>query len=326
MKNTFYVVLPLIVIASVLTGCTPSLVTDMFTDKYPPESPDDVRVFLVGEELPDSVLTIGRLKVVDGGLAVKGSYDRVLGKAVEATAYYGGNGLALTEHRVPDGRSTIHRVWGDILRLPQSVTDTLGDHSMERALARSDYDGYLAYKKQYNRYVERQNKAPRNIFRLSMGPSWLVSEYYFFGKKYQSKMGLDVAVDYEHVWKSGFGIGINYLYDYTLIGNGITMNLHYVGPSLVMALPFTKSRLDMALGLGYGFYSESTGFGEHSESHWAPTIRLGYEYRLGENIALGLQVNMLVMKMDKPNDVILDNDHFYGIQRVGVQTGIRYYF
>jgi hypothetical protein len=141
-------------IAYVLTGCTPSLVTDMFTDKYPPESADDVQVFLVGEELPDSALTIGRLKVVDNGLAVKGTYERVLGKAIEATAYYGGNGLALTEHRVPDGRSSIHRIWGDILRLPQGVTDTLSDHSMERALARSDYDGYLAYKKQYNLPVE----------------------------------------------------------------------------------------------------------------------------------------------------------------------------
>lgn len=326
MKNVFNIGLLLMAIASVLTSCTPSLVTDMFTDKYPPESADDVQVFLVGEELPDSALTIGRLKVVDNGLAVKGTYERVLGKAIEATAYYGGNGLALTEHRVPDSRSSIHRVWGDILRLPQSVTDTLADHTMERALARSDYDGYLSYKKQYNRYVERQDKAPRNIFRLSMGPSWLVSEYYFFDKKYKSKMGLDIAVDYEHVWKSGFGLGINYLYDYTLIGNGISMNLHYIGPSLVMALPFTKSRLDMALGLGYGFYSESSGFREYSESHLAPTVRLGYEYRLGENIALGLQVNMLVMKMDKPDNVVLDKDHFYGIQRVGVHAGIRYYF
>jgi hypothetical protein len=71
MKKVFNIGLPLIAIASVLTGCTPSLVTDMFTDKFPPESADDVQVFLVGEELPDSALTIGRLKVVDNGLAVK---------------------------------------------------------------------------------------------------------------------------------------------------------------------------------------------------------------------------------------------------------------
>ena len=57
MKKVFNIGLQLMAIAYVLTGCTPSLVTDMFTDKYPPESADDVQVFLVGEELPDSALS-----------------------------------------------------------------------------------------------------------------------------------------------------------------------------------------------------------------------------------------------------------------------------
>ena len=65
MKKVFNIGLQLIAIASVLTGCTPSLVTDMFTDKYPPESADDVQVFLVGEELPDSTLLTRHLLLFD---------------------------------------------------------------------------------------------------------------------------------------------------------------------------------------------------------------------------------------------------------------------
>ena len=318
----------LMLAASVLTGCAPRVVTDILAGKYPPVSRDSVHVFLIGEELPDKTLTIGTMKVVDSGLSVKGSYERVLNMAVDATAENGGNGLVLTEHRVPDARYTIHRVWGNMLRLPQSVADTLTGHTVERVLAQTDedYDGYMSYKMARQRVTERYEQAPHNIVRFSVGPSWLASKYELGNKVYKSKIGIDIAVDYDHVWKSGLGIGVNYLHNYTSFDEGISLHLNYIGPSFVGTLPFRKSRWDFALGVGYCQYSESVGSLSYSENHVAPLMRVGYEYKLGQNIALGLQINMISVKLDEPDDVVLEKDEFYGIQRAGIQAGLRYYF
>ena len=321
-----FVSLLVVFVNFVLMGCAPRVVTDMFTTEYQPTSPDSVRVFLVNEEKPDSSFAIGTVKVVDNGLAVKGSYERVLNMAVDATAKKGGNGLALSEHRLPDTRSTIHRVWGVMLRLPQSMADTLAGNTVERALSSSDYDGYLAYKQARQNVEQRYEQAPRNIVRFSVGPSWLVSHYQIDNRLYKSKVGVDVAVDYDHVWKSGLGVGVNYLHNYTSFDEGISMHLNYIGPSLVGALPYRKSRWDFVFGVGYCHYSESYGSLSYSESHVAPFMRVGWEYRLGQNIALGLQGTMITVKLDKPDDVVLEKDEFYGIQRLGLQAGLRYYF
>lgn len=313
-------------VACTLTGCAPRVVTDMFSTDYPPTSADSVRVFLMGENTPNKSVAIGTVKVVDNGLSVKGSYERVLSMAVDATAKNGGNGLAITEHRRPDGHSTIHRVWGVMLRLPQGVADTLTGNTVERALSRSDYVEYLAYKQTQQNVRQRYEQAPRNIVRFSVGPSWLVSNYQLGNKMYQSKMGVDVAVDYDHVWKSGLGIGINYLHNYTSFDEGVCMRLNYIGPSFVGTLPYRKSRWDIVLGVGYCHYSESLGAMSCSESHVAPYMRIGWEYKLGQNIALGLQTNLITVKLDKPDDVVLQKNEFYGIQRMGLQAGLRYYF
>ena len=94
--------------------------------------------------------------------------------------------------------------------------------------------------------------------------------------------------------------------------------------SLVMALPSDKWRWDMALGFGYCSYSESVG--NLSESHIAPLMRMGLEYKVSNQIALGAQLNMITVKLDKPDGVELKKNEFYGIKRLGFQVGMRYYF
>ena len=104
------------------------------------------------------------------------------------------------------------------------------------------------------------------------------------------------------------------------------MCLDYIGPSLVLALPSDKWRWDMALGFGYCRYSESVGNLSVSESHVAPLMRMGLEYKVSDQIALGAQMNMITVKLDKPDDVVLKENEFYGIRRIGLQVGMRYYF
>ena len=109
------------IIATLLTGCAPKVVTDMLTNEWPATSPDSVYLFNTHDTLPAGSQTIGKVKVVDNGFSVKGTFDRVLQLAINATAEKGGNGLQITEHRWPDHRSTIHRVWGTMLRIPESA-------------------------------------------------------------------------------------------------------------------------------------------------------------------------------------------------------------
>lgn len=309
--------------ATLLTGCAPSVVTDMFTKECVATSPDSVRVFQADDDIPSQALEIGKVKVVDGGLAIGGSYERVLGLAVKATAKNGGNGLVINEHRLPDGFSSIHRVWGTMLYMPQSDNDTsVVKASFRQALARSLNDEYQRYEKAR---LQRE-QAPRNILRLNIGPSWLMSKCYVDSRVYKSKCGVDVEAGYDYVWKSGFGLGFNYLRNYTSINENITMRLNYFGPSFVMALPLNRSRWDVALGLGYCKYSEYYKGLSGSEAHIAPLMRMGWEYKVGEHLALGLQMTLFSMAMDKPDDVVLDKDEFYGIKRWGLMTGMRYYF
>jgi hypothetical protein len=266
------------------------------------------------------------VKVVDGGLAIKGSFERVLGMAVEATAKNGGNGLVITEHRQPDMRSTIHRVWGTMLRMPETVNDTIVvKRSFNSALAQPADNQYHPFYQSFDIW-ERNEHGPRNILRFSVGPSWMTSKFQVGNRFYKWKCGIDVLVDYDHVWKSGFGIGINYLHNYTSFDEGFVQRLNYIGPCLVMAIPSGKWRWDVAFGFGYCFYSESIGNLSFKENHIVPLLRMGLEYKVSKQIALGLQMNMISVEMDKPDGYELKDDEFYGIGRFGTQVGMRYYF
>ena len=314
--------------ALLLTSCAPKVVTDMYTSEFDALSPDSVRVFLMNEKVPEQTLAIGTVKVVDGGLAAKGSFEQVLDLAVKATAKNGGNGLVITEHRMPDTRSTIHRIWGTMLRMPETESDTsVVKGSLDRALAQPADNQYMqTFQSPYEEIKKRNENAPRNILRFSVGPSWMTSNFQVGNKIYESKCGVDVEVDYDHVWVSGFGIGVNYLHNYTSFEEGFAQRLNYIGPSLVLALPSDKWRWDMAMGFGYCSYSESVGKVSVSESHIAPLMRIGLEYKVSKQIALGAQMNMITVKLDKPDDVVLKENEFYGIRRIGLQVGMRYYF
>ena len=314
--------------AMLMASCAPRVVTDMYTSEFSAVSPDSVRVFLMNEKVPEQTLAIGTVKVVDGGLAAKGSFEQVLDLAVKATAKNGGNGLVITEHRQPDMRSTIHRIWGTMLRMPETESDTsVVKGSLDRALAQPADNQYMqTYQSPYEEIKKRNENAPRNILRFSVGPSWMTSKFQVGDRFYKWKCGIDVLVDYDHVWKSGFGIGVNYLHNYTSFDEGFVHRLNYIGPSLVMALPSDKWRWDMAFGFGYCFYSESIGNLSFKENHIVPLLRMGLEYKVSKQIAFGIQMNMISMEMNKPDGYELKDDEFYGIQRLGAQLGMRYYF
>ena len=54
-------------------------------------------------------------------------------------------------------------------------------------------------------------------------------------------------------------------------------------------------------------------------------MRMGLEYRVFDHIALGVQMNLYSMHMDKPDGIELEKGEIYGIQRIGMMAGLRIY-
>ena len=59
------------------------------------------------------------------------------------------------------------------------------------------------------------------------------------------------------------------------------------------------------------------------------TDDIGYlnaEYMAAKDIGIGLQMNAFTMRLKKPDDFELKDNEFYGIQRLGIQLALNYYF
>lgn len=96
-----------------LTSCSPKVVTNIVRT-YPDIIPaDSVYVIGLGEKVPNTAETIGRVSVVDRGTSTNCRYDQVLHLAQEATGKIGGNGLAITNHQKPSfWGSSCHQIYG----------------------------------------------------------------------------------------------------------------------------------------------------------------------------------------------------------------------
>ena len=140
------------VLALVLTSCNPRVVTEMLTNEWPATTPDSVYVFDKTDVVPSESQEIGKVKVVDTGFTTNGSYNTVMQLAINATAEKGGNGLVITEHRWPDLHSTIHRVWGTMLRIPESALvkdvspDSMEYSALQQILPEEEYAEFMEYK------------------------------------------------------------------------------------------------------------------------------------------------------------------------------------
>ncbi len=176
-------------------------------------------------------------------------------------------------------------------------------------------------------FKNKQDDRPENVLRVAVGPSWLVSKFETYRRIYKKKDGLDITADYAHVWKSGFGVGVNYQHDYFSFDGGVSMRLNYIGPSVAFAyMQGGPWRWGSGIGVGYGWYSESLGNYSYTEDNLATLVYLNAEYMATKDIGIGLQMNAFTMRLKKPDDFELKDNEFYGIQRLGIQLALNYYF
>lgn len=323
MKKSLYVLLLSICL---LSGCAPRVVSDMYTYEFAPVSADSVRLFQPDEAVPAQSLAIGKVTVVDNSLSAKGNYLRFLKLAIGETAKYGGNGLILEQ--LPE--SGIHRLWGTMIRMEETAADTVVRRSVEQVLERSGHEGYQEYNNSLRQYTSLREEQPSNSLSLAIGPSFMASRYQVGTTEFKSKWGLGVTADYEHVWKSGFGLGLNYLYDfksYEYMNSDIKLRLNYIGPCAAFEYLVSENwRWGVGIGLGCGWFSEKYWAESNTESHLATLIRLKTEFKVSNSFGVGLQMNVFTMRMKKPDDFVLKDNEFYGIRNLGFLLSFHYYF
>ena len=338
--NVLVFALLLVVVDSLLTSCqtAPRVVAEL-SESLPARSADSVIVFRTTDSVPASARIIGKVKVKDGGLTPTKDclFPNMLALAVKKTAESGGNGFHIDEHRYPGIHgSTCHRVWGTMYLMPDSLitTDT---RSVLQDMEMYEEDAIQAKASQMITNKRDQRLAnPRDVLKMSAGPSWIVSEFVTPYRIYKSKLGFSFGADYQHIWRTGLGIGVNFTYFGTSFDEGFSMRMFYLGPSIVGSLMCgQKWRWDVSVGLGFSHYMEELDGGYHSyygsysntsysENRLGTMLQTGLEYMLSKNISIGLQINLTTMSLKEPEGY--DNKYdFYGIRRIDPQIGVRCY-
>ncbi len=110
--------IPFIIVLILLQGCSPKINTQI-TKTYPTLSyNEEVKVFGLKTVLPANVEVIGGVKIGDGGLGLKCSFEEALENAKIEARKIGGNAIKITEHLFPNMMTSIcHRIKVNILRI-----------------------------------------------------------------------------------------------------------------------------------------------------------------------------------------------------------------
>lgn len=319
----------LILAGYIFASCTsaPRVVADL-TESLPARAADSVMVFETDETVPQQARKIGTVKVTDGGLTPtsKCLFANMLSLAVKKTAESGANGFQIDKHKYPGtGGSTCHRIYGSMFAIPDSLVEYNVLTQIQKAEMNQDIELADMARRQMAR-AERMMDTPHNIVKVSGGPSWIDSKFQVGNRIYTSKAGFEYAIQYQHVWKC-LGFGINYLHYNTSFDEGFDVSLLYIGPSFVFKSRIgEKWLMDASLGGGYSKYTERYGGLSGSESKFGGMLEFGFEYMLSKHIGLGVQSHLLTMKLPKPDGIELEKDEFYGIQRINLLGGLRFYF
>lgn len=328
-----------ITMCAIMLACcqsAPKIVAEL-EGNYPARLADSVMVYEVGESVPAEAKVIGKVKVTDGGLTptYKCLYGNMLALAIKKTAESGGNALRIDEHKKPASfGSTCHRIWGTMMLVPDSLVNCGTTTSLQEIEMNKDKELADMTRGQISK-VEKLFNNPYDILRMSIGPGWITSEIEastsFYKSVYKRKVGFSGSADYLHFWRYGFGLGANYQFYWASFDEGFDISMHYVGPCVAYGLNFgNRWRMDMTLGLGYTYFTESYRNGANnnqsaSQSRLGFSSQLGIEYKVSEKVGLALQMNGFSVSLKRPEDIDTDKYDFWGIKHIDAQLGFRIY-
>ena len=303
-----------------LGSCAPKVLTEINNPHTPVVTANEVRLYEVGDSVPQSAELIGRVKVLDSGLSTHCQYDQVVALAKEKTAQSGGNALALTDHRKPSIWSRCHQIAGNMLL----IDETKRHETYTRATTPVEDS------KECN--CEEQSRFRHNTFYANIGYSCIVSKFYMpLEATGHPKRGMDWMAGYDWVSTSGFGAGVmysGYKSSYLLSDIDFAVKLTYIAPQFVMKQQFRQWSIEEKLGIGYFNYRESVkGSGSVSASGVGYNFLLGTEYHVSDLVGIGANIGYISGslpedKFGNPNE----EDGSTGIFRLHFNVGVRFHF
>lgn len=303
-----------------LGSCAPKVLPEINNPHTPVVTANEVRLYEVGDSVPQSAELIGRVKVLDSGLSTHCQYDQVVALAKEKTAQSGGNALALTDHRKPSIWSSCHQIAGNMLL----IDETKRHETYTRATTPVEDS------KECN--CEEQSRFRHNTFYANIGYSCIVSKFYMpLEATGHPKRGMDWMAGYDWVSTSGFGAGVmysGYKSSYLLSDIDFAVKLTYIAPQFVMKQQFRQWSIEEKLGIGYFNYRESVkGSGSVSASGVGYNFLLGTEYHVSDLVGIGANIGYISGslpedKFGNPNE----EDGSTGIFRLHFNVGVRFHF
>ena len=183
---------------------------------------------------------------------------------------------------------------------------------------------------------------PSDIIKLSGGLSLILSNVYlenqFENKVMRSnwRPGISALLEYEHIFKSGWGFGLNVIYNDTRYKNtyknsakkNLALRQVYLGPSVVRRnLIGYRWLVEGVFGIGYShlggdFLDGTSGLGF--------MLKGGVEYMLSKHVGIGVEMNDVIAITGENNDDLMkkysEDNSWSGSFRIDFAAGIRFYF
>ncbi|BEG98029.1 hypothetical protein [Bacteroides sedimenti] len=314
----------------VVTSCNPRITTQILKSYPAIVSPDSVVVYNIGDTVPGSATTIGHVNVRDGGFTTKCKYDEVLSFAKNEVSKNGGNGLMITAHSKPSVWSSCHQISGTMLLLDSKIIN-------DSLLVNKHLNQFVPSKIMVNKRI-----VPRNTFSASVGYAYIYSDIYNDGDGFSSavasqlRSGTDWRFEYEHSFKSGWGVGIIYSgfrSSVSFYGGSDSFNSTYIAPFVSGRwMVGDKWMLAGKYGIGYFRHDEKASNGYNM---WASgvgiSVDFGAEYMLTKHLGIGLSIGAVTsqlgdMKDNLGNVYSSTEDNANGIARITILPGFRFYF
>ena len=165
----------------------------------------------------------------------------------------------------------------------------------------------------------------KNDVKLDFNFGWYISEFVDrSGDSHRGLFGCGFSLMYEHVFKKGYGFGVNAIYEG---GEGNDVRTGVIAPSFVYYGSKDAWTYGYSIGLGYGaFCLDSRRYGYDDGRGVGYFVQASVERRITKWFGIGAGLRILNVTASKPNNSSYYNTHSHGTGSVRFTIGPRFYF
>ena len=327
--------------ALMMTGCSPSVTSDMLTHDFAPQPTNKVMIYGAKDSVPAAVRAIGKVTVDGKSISVTKQYARALGLAITETARNGGNVLVVDNSEIKE-----NRMKGTIAYTDEAVNKSLtlsaervaqlqttGFAGKSPAVMQMDSAKQQAVVQQQVADWEKTHDSRGGLVKISVGPAWTTSKLYltYDGKEYvTNQRGYALSLSISNTGGKAYGFGCDFYGCYTKIDVPSMLSyvdcsytMMYLGPCALIGGNLADwLRLDASMGLGAVYYQDDgdTKFG------FGTRFSLGLEFMVSKNAGLGIDLVRQLSLFKRPEGFKLPDNEIYGYQQVAVMMTGRFHF